>query len=144
MSISSLSSKIYYSHYYKDECKLPILTGYLEKSLRESFYGGLSDVIRPFANKNIKSFDFVSMYPSVMVEKAFPVGNPIFTTNKNLDQLFGVVEAIIIAPAIHVSVLPFKALGSNVVITPTGNWGGKYCTELLKKVREIGYIIGVV
>lgn len=142
ISIPSLSSKIYYTDYYKDEYKLPILTGEIESCHRKAFFGGLSDVIKPYANKNIKSYDFVSMYPGIMNEYPFPTGSPIFTTNKNLDELFGIFYAKVKIPPLYIPMLPYKE--NNVVMCPTGEWEWWYTSIDLQTIKSYGCEVEVM
>jgi hypothetical protein len=58
----------------KDE-KIPKILSKLHHTLKESYYGGITDIYRPFG-RNIHSYDVNSLYPHSMKKYAMPVGTP--------------------------------------------------------------------
>ena len=55
---------------------IPIINGEIYEDLKVSYTGGSVDVYKSFGN-NIKGYDVNSLYPSMMLEKDIPVGNPV-------------------------------------------------------------------
>jgi hypothetical protein len=99
---------------------LPKLKGRVEKAVRAAYFGGRNEIFIPII-KNILSFDFNSLYPTAMM-MPMPVGIPVHTFTKNLNEIFGFVRAKIIAPAINIPVLPcrVKLNGVQKLIFPIG------------------------
>jgi len=64
-----------------------MIKGQVEKDIRKSYFGGNVDV---YINevKNAYIYDMNSQYPNAMLQE-MPIGNPIFTTEKNIDNIFG-------------------------------------------------------
>jgi hypothetical protein len=99
---------------------LPKLKGRLERAVRAAYFGGRNEIFIPIIN-NIFSFDFNSLYPTAMM-MPMPVGIPVHTFSKNLNEIFGFVRAKIITPAINIPVLPcrVKVNGVQKLIFPIG------------------------
>jgi hypothetical protein len=107
LSISSLTFKIFKTNYLKDY-KLPIIKGIHHDRMRDGFYGGHVDVYKSIG-KHIKCYDVNSLYPFVMSINDFPVGNPIFSFDKDLNNYFGLVHCKIQTPEyMEKPVLPFR------------------------------------
>nr|P33537.1 RecName: Full=Probable DNA polymerase [Neurospora crassa]CAA39046.1 putative DNA polymerase [Neurospora crassa] len=123
---------------------LPKLKGRLERAVRAAYFGGRNEIFIPIIN-NIFSFDFNSLYPTAMM-MPMPVGIPVHTFCKNLNEIFGFVRAKIITPAINIPVLPcrVKVNGVQKLIFPIGEWTGWYFSEELKLAVEYGYKIEVL
>jgi len=74
--------------------------GPLEKYIRESYFGGN---VGAYANESkgvvgkAYHYDMNSQYSAAMLNK-MPIGNPVFSTNTNLDYYSGFVYAEIIPP----------------------------------------------
>jgi hypothetical protein len=108
-TIASLALAIFLSNFYDPKYNLKVIKGQVEDEIRSAYYGGITAVHQP----SIKSgfyYDVNSSYPASML-KDMPVGNPTYTTNKNLDELFGFVKAIVIAPSKEVlanAILPAR------------------------------------
>jgi hypothetical protein len=74
-----------------------------------------------------------------------PVGNPTFTTNKDLNELFGFVKAIVVAPGVDKlanAVLPIRTKDGLVLFRDTRE--GMWFSEELKAAQAVGYIISVI
>lgn len=94
---ASLALKIYLSNYYElEKHNIRMVKGYLEREIRAAYFGGIA---RVYSNRIGEGYyyDVNSHYPAAML-KDMPTGNAVFTTEKNLDKLFGFVQAKVIAP----------------------------------------------
>jgi len=140
-TVSGISFAIYRSNYLKKDYKLPRLKGEILKNIRDAYYGGGVDVYKPYG-RDLYYYDVNSLYPYSML-KDMPVGNPIQTSNSNLNEIFGFVKATVTSPPnIKKPILPFKS--DKGLIFPTGTWTSWYFSEELKQARdEFGYKIVV-
>src|SRR5690349_21299235 len=75
-----------------------------------------------------------------------PIGQPIFTTEKNLDALFGFVLAKVESPQNQkIPTLPYRCPETGRLICPTGIWHGWYFTEELRDARDnYGYNVEIL
>ncbi len=113
---------------------------YLDDFLRKSYAGARTEVFKRYG-KNLKYFDFKSMYPSVMLEKEYPAGIAI-KTNKLEKNKLGVYECEVIAPDLDI---PFLHTYSedNKLIFPTGSFRGVYTSVEIEKALSLGYEIKI-
>lgn len=141
-SISSLTFKIFKANYLKD-FKLPII-GIHHDNMRNAFYGGHVDVYTPLGN-NIKYYDVNSLYPFVMANNDFPIGEPTLFFDKELNNYFGIIYCKVTTPKYKDKpVLPFRG-DDGTIYYPNGNWKGMYFSEELKKaVNKYGYKIEII
>lgn len=58
---------------YMDNENIPKILSKNHDFIKQSFYGGITDAYKPFAY-NVNSYDVNSLYPYVMRENYFPVG----------------------------------------------------------------------
>ena len=72
---ASLSFGIFRRHYLEDGV-IPIYKGKVFDFLRASFTGGSTEMYRPYG-RNINCYDANSLYPSVMADNKFPVGQTL-------------------------------------------------------------------
>jgi hypothetical protein len=101
MTLPSLTLGIFGLKFFNNEkYSIKMIKGPLEKYIRESYFGG---IVGAYANETKgvvgKSYhyDMNSQYPAAMLNK-MPIGNPVFSTNSNLDYYSGFVYAEIIPP----------------------------------------------
>jgi hypothetical protein len=88
--------------------------------MRYAFYGGHVDVYKPIGN-NIKYYDINSLYPFVMANNNFPIGNPTLSFDKDLNNYFGFVYCKIITPNnMDIPILPFRG-EDGTIYYPLGN-----------------------
>jgi len=105
----------------KHSAKIPIIVGKAYNDLSQAYSGGLVDVYKP-TGENLYHSDVNSLYPFAMLQD-MPVRAPVFTTETDLDSLFGFVLAKVIAPkGLKCPVLPCR-LGERL-ICPIGSWEG--------------------
>jgi DNA polymerase type B, organellar and viral len=154
LSISSLTFKVFKTNYLKDPF-LPIIKGMHHDLMREAFFGGHVDVytptlrtseacIQPFY-KNIYCYDVNSLYPYVMSIHDFPMGKPLLSFDKDLNNYFGIVHCKIETPEyMDKPVLPFRG-NDGIIYFPLGNWTGTYFSEELKEaVNLYGYKVEII
>ena len=73
-TVPSLAFGIYRMHYLNDDT-IPLTTGRVFDFIKQSFTGGRTDMYRPNAlNKDIYVYDINSLYPYVMSEFKYPIG----------------------------------------------------------------------
>lgn len=119
VSISSLALKNFIVNHLNHN--IPIVKGRVHDDIRESYYGGRVDVFKP-RGSNLFYYDVNSLYPFAMMND-MPIGNPVFTTEKDLDKLFGFAHAKITAPTdLAIPILPVRIDG--VFKNPLGNFDG--------------------
>jgi DNA polymerase elongation subunit (family B) len=58
-----------------ENLKIPKILSKLHYTIKESYYGGITEVYKPYG-KNIHSFDVNSLYPHSMKKYPMPVGKP--------------------------------------------------------------------
>lgn len=71
-----------------------------------------------------------------------PVGNPIYTTEKNLDNIFGFVYGKVIAPSaeeLKIPFIQFKDPKTGIVSCPRGEFYRMIFTEEIKYAIKHGY-----
>ncbi len=137
-SASTLAMKIFRLKYLKQS--IPTLNKYLDYFIRESYFGGITDVYKLYG-ENIYYYDVNSLYPHAMLNAMPSRMIKYYETMKGIDfsEFFGFCTAIIKAPKnIKMPLLPFK-LDTGNVIYPTGKWTGTYFSEELKTVMKYGY-----
>jgi len=101
LTLPSLSLGIFGIKFFDNEkYSIKMIKGPLEKYIRESYFGGNVGV---YANESkgvlgkAYHYDMNSQYPAAMLNK-MPIGNPVFSTNTNLDYYSGFVYAEITPP----------------------------------------------
>ncbi len=107
VSYSGLSKKIYLVNFYKNEYRIPLITGFVDKFIRSGYVGGIVDVVK-YVIFDAYKYDVNSHYPARMLDD-MPVGNPRLTDYKDLSKLFGFVAAKVTAPSeseLAVPILP--------------------------------------
>ena len=146
LSISSITFKIFKTNYLNDY-KLPLIKGIHHDRMREAFFGGHVDVYKPFAtfDNPIYCYDVNSLYPFVMSNNDFPIGNPVLSFDKDLNNYFGILYCNITTPEyLDKPVLPFRGEDSTIYF-PLGNWKGTYFSEELKEaVNLYSYKIEII
>jgi len=99
------------------------------------------DVMTNYTEHDTYKYDVNSHYPNAML-MPMPGGKPRISTEKDLDKIFGFVEAKVKAPTqeeLRVPILPVKIDGKTVLFRDTVE--GFWWSEELKMAREFGYQI---
>lgn len=115
-SYSGLAKAIYLVKYYTNKYRIPIITGFVDKFIRNGYIGGIVDVVKHVIF-NAYKYDVNSHYPACML-KDMPVGTPRLTDCKDLDKLYGFVAAKVTAPAakeLAVPILPILDEAGRVI-----------------------------
>jgi hypothetical protein len=122
---------------------MPILTKSERSDITNEYYGGDVEVCIP-EGFNLHYYDVNSLYPFSMLND-MPVGEPVYTTDPDLNNIFGFVEVEVTAPTnLKYPVLPYRTK-EGLIIKPVGNWTGWYFTEEIKMaVNEYGYTAKVL
>jgi hypothetical protein len=140
-TLSGLALAIYRANFLPNDAKIVKFKGVAEKAIRAAYYGGAVDVIKPYG-ENLYYYDANSLYPAGML-KDMPVGLPTYSTEKNLDNIFGFVRATVTSPGLKIPTLPCKIKtksGETLLIFPNGTWTGWFFSEELKDaVNNYGY-----
>lgn len=136
-TIPSLALAIFRGHYLKDDTFESAPADFIHKFVRESYYGGITEVFKPHLKEGYL-YDVNSLYPAAMLN-LMPLGRPVFTDEKDLNKIFGNYYVMIQAPeGLSVPILPTKDAHGNL-ICPVGEWSGWYFSEELKEARKFGY-----
>nr|ADO51616.1 dnapol [Moniliophthora roreri] len=142
-TFSGLAFLIFTSKYYNSKNKtIYLLSGKIDKYIREGYYGGVVDNFVNYIDKPVYKYDINSHYPNQMHNKAMPGGIPRYSTENNLDLIFGFVRAKVTAPTsdlLRVPVLPINKDGQ--LITFRGTEEGTWFSEELKYAKNLGYNI---
>jgi len=144
-TLPSLAFSIYRALYYKEE--IHQLSGKIDKDIRLGYTGGSTDMFIPKPPIGVKIFayDINSLYPSVMRDKDFPIGNPTYFEGNILLQdpkAFGFFYCKITAPEglLHpILQLHTKTLSGIRTVSPLGSWEGMYFSEELFNAKKYGY-----
>lgn len=107
------------------------------KNLRSGYFGGRTEVFRTYL-KNGYYYDVNSLYPYVMHNFKFPVGN-YFLSSVPKSRLY-IAEIEFTAPkSLNIPILPVKL--DNKLIFGVGTSKGVYCSAEIEKAVEYGYKI---
>jgi hypothetical protein len=125
--------------------KISITPHKLYKELYSGYIGGHVDVFKTWSSKwkLIYCYDVNSLYPSVMRDYSFPIGNPIYVDNmQDWESKFGIFCAKVICPDnLNMPLLMIHRKGNS--IAPVGTWTGWYTSVELLKAKALGYTIEV-
>lgn len=107
VTISALALALYRSKFMPDGAQLSIAKGDVEQCIREAYHGGSVDVINPHGF-DLHYYDCNGLYSAAMLYP-MPVGNPVHSLNKDLNQIFGFVRATVTTPPLmEIGTLPYK------------------------------------
>ncbi len=126
-TISGLAFLIFSANYYKSKSKPIYFTkGRIEEFIRQGYYGGIVDININYTDFETYKYDVNSHYPNAMLNP-MPGGKPRISSEKDLDKIFGFVEAKVMAPSkeeLRVPILPVKINGKTVLFrnTVVGIW----------------------
>ena len=128
---------------------IPVLKPWQDTFVRESYYGGATDVYTLTA-KLLYYLDVNSLYPFAMLNDMPLIPTDIIIEEDklkliHLDDIFGFVKVIVKCPEnLKRPVLPIKYKGKTIY--PTGSWIGTYFTEELKEINRLnlGYSFQII
>lgn len=113
----------------------------MDKYFRESYSGGRVEVFKRHG-KNLKYYDFNSMYPTVMSEQEYPSGLAVYTSVLKKGKL-GIYTVKVKAPDLQIPFLHAYSEEGKLLF-PTGSWTGTYTSVEIEKALTLGYEIKVV
>ncbi|RKP33912.1 hypothetical protein BJ085DRAFT_43042 [Dimargaris cristalligena] len=114
---------------------IPVISGIVEKDIRKGYYGGVVQVVQHKINDGYY-YDMNSQYPKAMLND-MPTGKPIFTTETNLDNIFGFVYAHITAPddnILKVPILPYRNDNDTTISQPRAEENNDSAQRLIAKL----------
>jgi len=139
-TISSLSFKIFLTNFYKAKEDVKVINGPVDSDIRNAHYGGVTRANKNIGN-NLFYYDMNSQYPASMCNP-MPVGNPILSTNIDLENSYGFFYAYILVPDDQISLVPHRtAVGQ--ILFPSTEFTGWYFSEELKALKKLGYLVTV-
>lgn len=142
-STSSLAMKIFRTKYLKKDDKPKKLHPLHDNLIRESYYGGMTNLYKPYG-RGLYHYDVNSLYPYSML-KAMP-GDLIRKSPSNsidLENFFGFLRIKIqVDETVH-KPLAIKRDKSGL-INPVGSWTGLYFSEEVKAFLKWGYKIEIL
>jgi len=139
---SSLAMGIFRGHHLdEDKSRIPLLKGHIHSEIRKAFYGGAVETYIPCIKKGYH-YDVNSLFPAAM-KGDMPVGNYTYTTEQDLNKVFGFSYVRVETPLnLKVPLLPYR--DEDKILYPVGTWYGMYYTEILKDVVKYGYKITII
>ena len=141
-SLATLSLKIYRSKFQEDP--IFILPSNIDNFIRNSYYGGGTDVYKGFCKK-VYYYDVNSLYPYAMLN---PMPYNLIKVHNNMDNIklenfFGFIEVEVLCPLdMKRPVLPYHNNGKTIY--PVGCWKGVYFSEELKALVKLGYTFKLI
>ena len=143
-TLPALAFSIFLSNFYSiNKNPIKIIKGDVEKNIREAYYGGIVSVFE-HEIKNGFYYDKNSHYPHSM-KNPMPIGVPVYTDNKNLDELFGFVKAKVVTPSASILKNPILPVRTEKGLTcPRGTFYGWWFSEELKNAVKYGYKVSVI
>lgn len=158
-TLSSLAFGIFRIKYIKDpivynisERGITMLSGNVARDIRESYTGGSTDMFIPSNPLGIKIhvYDVNSLYPSVMLNNKYPVGNPTYFEGdlfKYDPELFGFFYCKVTTPNnlnIPILQLHHDTKNGKRTISPLGSFEGWFFSEELKNSLKFGYSFKII
>ena len=145
-TISSLALAVYRSSYIPSHLskELKMIKGELENEIRTSYFGGNVDV---YVNEVTRAYyyDINSQYSKAMLND-MPLGDPVLSSETDLNKIFGFVFAEIYCPSENVLRVPFiqyrDPLGK-MNECPRGKFKRLIFSEEAKYALKYGYSIKV-
>ena len=97
-TLPNLAIAVYFSNYNDSDHEIKMVKGIVEKEIRSAYKGGIVNNFNTNLIHNAYYYDMNSQYPNAML-KDMPLGNPIFTTENDLNNIFGFVYGKITPPS---------------------------------------------
>jgi DNA polymerase type B, organellar and viral len=153
-TIPSLAFAIFRSRYLKEnEIGLIPVNSKIYKNIRQSYTGGSTDMFIPKNPEGVKiyAYDVNALYPFVMKEFAYPIGDPSYIEiplersdlTLNL-SLFGFFYSEIEAPNnLSHPIIQIHHPINKRTVSPLGNFSGWFFSEELKNALNFGYKIRI-
>jgi len=116
-TLPALVMAIFSSNFYNEDLNIKVIKGGVEKDIRSAYLGGIVETYNKNIIKNASHYDMNSQYSFAMLNY-MPVGNPVFTTENNLNNIFGFVYGEVIPPCeekLRIPLIPIK-LNNRIVL----------------------------
>lgn len=141
LTASSTSLNAWRDGYYKKE----LVPSQHIRTEQDSYSGGRCEVFIRGPVRDVRVYDFNSMYPAVMLDNEFPIAS---TARKGYDPHLeheGISMCRVLAPDdMHIPLLPYRRTeGASKLLFPAGSFKGWFCHPELRKARELGYKVDV-
>lgn len=112
----------------------------------KAYYGGRVEAVKRGPVKNLKYYDYNSLYPSVMQENDYPDPNhfkhSFHIKKSSIREYEGIARATLKISDISLPFLPYRQIKPEPkLIFPEGRFTGYYSFHELRKAIEIGYDI---
>lgn len=134
LTFGSTALKVY-STLWKDKFKL--IRNIDNKELREGYFGGRCEVFKRYG-EDLYYYDFNSLYPSVMKQFEYPIGD--YTITKTPKTKLYISKINWVCPKnLEIPVLPMKI--NNKLMFCTGKGNGVYSSIEITKALQMGYQI---
>lgn len=130
---ASMSMKTYKEHFRPDIARLCNRRG-----IRDTYKGGRTEIFK-FKGKDVDAYDVNSMYPFVMKEYPYPVGEVHRERNLNKE---GYSFAIVEVPESYIPYLGYKA--PNKLLFPCGEFYGYFTNFELREAKRLGAKVQIV
>ena len=141
-TLPSLAFAIFISKYLKFS-NIYQISGKIDKDIREGYTGGSTDMYIPKPPKGIKIhvYDVNSLYPSVMLNYKYPIGNPTYFEGDILkDNInpYGFFYCKITTPQ-NLKNPILQIHYNNRTVSPLGSFSGWFFSEELYNAKKYGY-----
>lgn len=148
LTLASLSMKIFRVNFYEEE-NLYALGKKFDTYVRESYFGGKTEVFKPNMEEGGYAYDANSLYSYVMKNNLFPVEEPIFIRKsemcEDISKQMGFFKVNVLSPSnLKYPFLIFRDTKSfksddRGSFTPLGQWQGTYFSEEINYAKNLGY-----
>jgi len=139
LTLPSLAKDIFTTNYYDQNDQIKVIKGKLEDQIRTSYLGGMIHVLNSKEINQGYHYDMNSQYPNAML-KDMPTGNPVLTSEKDLNKLFGFTYGTIYPPSEEQLRVPLiRQRLEDEVIYPRKPFKAMIFTELIKEAIKYGY-----
>lgn len=133
ITLASTSLDLFLREFLPKDLAIPNYPHY-DSDIRKAYFGGRVEVFKKYG-KNLNYYDFNSLYPSVMADNYFPVGNPVYINNyKFKSHHYGFVY---IETFINKTIPPLPFRFENKLMFPNGYIKGWYAIPYLLKLQEL-------
>lgn len=141
-SISGLAFSLFRTNFYKSE---NLMGKNMPNHLRNAYMGGISNVFKPYSNKQLYYYDVNSLYPYAMLNK-LPVGGytHIISSNISLDDLDGIAKAVVYSPKNNLYPFMAEKTKKSGLTQRNGKFTGYFTTLDLKYAKSLGYDVKVL
>lgn len=139
LTLPSFAKDIFTTNYYDQNDQIKVIKGRLEDQIRSSYLGGMIHVRNSKEIHQGSHYDMNSQYPKAMLND-MPTGNPVLTSEKDLNKLFGFTYGLITPPSeseLKVPLLRQKIDGETIY--PRKPYKAMIFTELIKEAIKYGY-----